>query len=101
MIKVIEKEKLKDYANKLMFDMKEEEYETLESEFAVILKQMDIIGTIPNIKEVEPMHFPYVSYEAKLRKDEIDENEVLTTGEVLQNCKHQLKDQVKVPKVVS
>lgn len=96
----MEKEKLKDYAHKLMFDMKEEEYETLQQEFDIILKQMDLIGEIPNIKEVEPMHFPYVTYEAKLRKDEVIKNEVLTTGEVLANCEHVLNDQVKVPKVV-
>ncbi|HIT10027.1 MAG TPA: Asp-tRNA(Asn)/Glu-tRNA(Gln) amidotransferase GatCAB subunit C [Candidatus Onthousia faecigallinarum] len=96
----MEKEKLKDYAHKLMFDMKEEEYDTLQQEFDIILKQMDLIGEIPNIKEVEPMRFPFVTYEAKLRQDEVIDSEVLTTGEVLTNCEHVLKDQVKVPKVV-
>lgn len=96
----MEKEKLKDYAHKLMFDMKEEEYDTLQQEFGIILKQMDLIGEIPNIKEVEPMRFPFVTYEAKLRQDEVIDSEVLTTGEVLANCEHVLKDQVKVPKVV-
>ena len=83
-----------------MFDMKEEEYDTLQQEFDIILKQMDLIGEIPNIKEVEPMRFPFVTYEAKLRQDEVIDSEVLTTGEVLANCEHVLKDQVKVPKVV-
>ena len=97
---MIEKEKLKDYAAKLMFDMKDIEYETLQQEFDVILKQMDLIGNIPNIQEVEPMSFPFVTYQATLREDEVEEVDVLTVGEVLSNCKHQLKDQVKVPKVV-
>lgn len=94
------REKLKDYASKLMFDMEESEYSTLEDEFEIILKQMDLIGNIPNIKEVEPMTFPFITYEATLRDDEIKENEILTVSEVLANSKHQIKDQVKVPKVV-
>ncbi len=95
---MIEKEKLQDYAHKLMFDMKDEEYKTLQEEFAVILKQMDLIGKIPNIKEVEPMTFPFKNTDAVLREDEV--GDYLTTGEVLENVKHQIDDQVKVPRVV-
>ena len=36
----LEKSKLKDYANKLTFDMNDEEYKTLQEEFEIILKQM-------------------------------------------------------------
>ena len=95
---MIEKKKLKDYASKLMFDMNEEEYETLQQEFDVILKQMDLIGKIENIKDVKPMSFPYITYEAELREDEI--GDYLTVNEVLENTKYQVNDQVKVPKVV-
>lgn len=95
---MIEKEKLQSYANKLMFDMAEEEYKTLQEEFEIILKQMDLIGKIPNISEVEPMSFPFKNTDATLREDEI--GDYLTTGEVLENAKHQVADQVKVPKVV-
>ena len=42
---------LKDYAKKLMFDMDDNEYETLEDEFKTILKQMELIENIPNIKK--------------------------------------------------
>ena len=95
---MIEKEKLKDYANKLMFDMEESEYETLQEEFEVILKQMDLIGKIPNISDVEPMTFPFVNEETTLREDEV--GDYLTVAEVLENTKYQVNDQVKVPKVV-
>ena len=95
---MIEKEKLKDYANKLMFDMEESEYETLQEEFEVILKQMDLIGKIPNISEVEPMTFPFINEETTLREDEV--GDYLTVAEVLENTKYQVNDQVKVPKVV-
>jgi len=97
---MIEKEKLQDYARKLMFEMNDEEYLTLQKEFDVILKQMEFIEKIPNIKEVKPMSFPFITYEAKLREDVTKDSDTLTIGEVLANTKHQVQDQVKVPKVV-
>ena len=81
-----------------MFDMNEEEYKTLQEEFEVILKQMDLIGKIPDISKVEPMTFPFKNTDAELREDEI--GDYLTVGEVLENTKYQTRDQVKVPKVV-
>ena len=95
---MIEKEKLKLYANKLMFDMKDEEYQTLQEEFDIILKQMDLIGKIDGIEKVSPMTFPFPNTDVSLREDEV--GDYLTVGEVLENAKHQLNDQVKVPKVV-
>lgn len=95
---MVTKEKLKKYASKLMFDMQDEEYETLLKEFDVILKQMDLIGEIDDISNVEPMTFPFVTYEATLREDE--QKESLSVDEILKNAKQTLNDQVKVPKVV-
>lgn len=97
---MIDKELLKNYANKLMFDMKDEEYETLQKEFEVILKQMDLIGQIENISNAVPMFFPFPNEEASLRIDEVDEINTLTVDEVLDNAKYKAKDQIKVPKVV-
>lgn len=95
---MIEKDKLKEYAQKLMFDMDEVEYETLQKEFDVILRQMDIIDKIPNLHETKPMTFPFLLDDRNLRRDEV--GDFLTVGEVLANAEHQLSDQVKVPKVV-
>ena len=95
---MIAKEKLKDYANKLMFDMNDEEYTTLQEEFDIILKQMDLIGNIPNISSVSPMTFPFKLDEASLREDEV--GDYLVVNEVLENAHHQVNDQVKVPRVV-
>ncbi len=95
---MIEKELLEKYAEKLMFRMSDEEYNTLQNEFDIILKQMDLIGNIDGINEVEPMIFPFVTYEAELREDIIEDS--LSVDEVLSNTKHQVRDQVKVPKVV-
>ena len=96
---MIEIEKLKDYANKLMFDMNEEEYKTLQDEFEVILKQMDLIGQIPDIDKVSPMTFPFPNEDVSLREDKV--GDYLTVSEVLENTTHQVNDQVKVPKVVN
>ncbi len=95
---MIEKEKLREYARKLMFEMNEDEYVTLESEFEVILKQMDLIGKIDGIKDYEPMTFPFTDYHTALREDVIGDN--LPVEDVLKNVKQVNHNQVKVPKVV-
>ena len=95
---MIEKDKLKEYAQKLMFDMDEKEYETLQKEFDVIIRRMDVIDKIPNLHVVKPMSFPFLLDDRSLRNDEV--GDYLTVGEVLSNTKHQVNDQVKVPKVV-
>ena len=56
---MISKSELESLAKKLMFEMNDDEYETLEKEFDVILKQMDLIGNIKDIDKVEPMIFPF------------------------------------------
>ncbi len=94
---MIDKEKLEIYAEKLMFKMSEEELTTLQDEFNIIIKQMEAIGKIKGIDEVEPMTFPF-SMAAILREDVVGES--LTVDEVLKNTLHQVNDQVKVPKVV-
>ena len=95
---MIEKEKLKEYANRLMFDMDDSEYETLQKEFEVILKQMDIIGEIEEIKGVEPMTFPYINKEVKLRNDE--DTRTVDNETILANCHGKKGRDVKVPRVV-
>ena len=40
---MITKDKLKEYAEKLMFRLEEEQYDTLLREFDVILEQMKLI----------------------------------------------------------
>jgi aspartyl/glutamyl-tRNA(Asn/Gln) amidotransferase C subunit len=95
---MITKDMLKKYANLLMFDMNEEEYDTLEEEFKTILKQMDYIGKIDGIDKIEPMTFPFELDSASLREDEV--GDYLTVDEVLSNTKQEVDNQVKVPKVV-
>ena len=95
---MVTKEKLKDYAARLMFDMDDDGYDRTLKEFEVIEKHMALIGEIDGIEKVEPMTFPYVIYHANLREDVA--KECLTNEEVLANSKETKADQVKVPKVV-
>ncbi len=95
---MIEKEKLQDYARKLMFEMNDEEYKTLQEEFEVILKQMDLISKIDNITNVEPMTYPFELNNVNLREDIV--NNELTTNDILINVSDKENNQIKVPKVV-
>ena len=95
---MITKEKLKNYAGKLMFDMKDEEYETLLNEFDVILKQMDLIGNIENISEVDPMTFPFEIEDVELRSD--DESRNIEIEDALSNTGSKKGREIRVPKVV-
>ena len=95
---MIEKEKLQDYARKLMFEMNDEEYKTLQEEFDVILKQMDLISKIDNITNVEPMTYPFELNNVNLREDIV--NNELTTNDILINVSDKENNQIKVPKVV-
>lgn len=91
-------EELKDLANRLKFDMHEDEYKTLQDEFEVVLSQMEMIGKIEDADEVEPMTFPFIYESIGLREDE--PGEVLTKEEVLKNASDVSYDQVRVKKVI-
>lgn len=94
----MDKETLKMLANKLMFTMEESEYDTLLEEFDAMIKQMDLIGKIEGIEEVEPMSYPFPLEDVCLREDEVvDELEI---DEILANSGSTLYNQVKLPKVV-
>ena len=95
---MIDKNKLKAYANKLMFDMNDSEYETLQEEFETILKQMELLGEIDGIREIEPMTFPFMLEEVILRNDEEYVN--IDVNDALKNCHDRKGDEVRVPRVV-
>ena len=94
----ITRENIQEYANKLMFKMKDNEFEAFEKEFETILKQMDLIGEIEGIENVEPMTFPFKLKDVKLREDVA--TSTLTTEDAVKNAKETIYDEIKVPKVV-
>ncbi len=97
---MITRDKLEELAKKLMFEMKEEEYMTLEKEFDVILRQMDLIGNISDIKGVQPMTFPFeMDLDDSYLRDDVSSNEI-TFEDMKVNVDDYEENMVKVPKVV-
>lgn len=94
----MDKETLVMLANKLMFTMDDGEYDTLLDEFDTIIKQMDLIGKIDGIENVEPMTYPFSLDNVVFREDEVVDE--LSIDEILQNSGSNLYNQVKLPKVV-
>lgn len=97
-MKNINKETLKTAANKLMFDMSEEQYNHLLNEFDVIVSQMNLIGKIEGVDNATPMTFPFDVTSTKLRED------VATTplerDVALKNAKDVVDGQIRLPRVV-
>ena len=89
---------LKDAAKRLLFDMSENEYETLLNEFDIVTKQMDIIGSNKTLDSYEPMAFPFECSTSFLREDV--PSEPLPREEALKNSKRKVGGQIKLPKVV-
>ena len=94
----MDKETLRMLAERLMFTMDDSEYDTLLDEFDTIIKQMDLIGKIDGIENVEPMVYAYELNDVVLREDIV--NEELEIDEILTNSGSKLYNQVKLPKVV-
>ena len=89
---------LKDAAKRLLFDMSEDEYETLLKEFDIVTKQMNIIGSNHSLDSYEPMAFPFECATSYLREDVPEEP--LSREEALRNSKRKIGGQIKLPKVV-
>lgn len=97
---MIDKNTLDKLAKKLMFEMKEEEYLTLEKEFEITLKQMDFIGNIKDIDKVTPMIYPFdLELDDSYLREDVSHNEI-NFNDMKVNVKDYEGSKVKVPKVV-
>ena len=97
---MITRDVLDKLAKKLMFKMNEEEYQTLESEFDIILKQMEFIDKIDGIENVNPMTFPFdLELDDNDLREDIYNNDIDFNDMVI-NVKDYDDNRVKVPKVV-
>ena len=88
------KEMVDDYAEKLLIGLTAEENKQVLDEFEVIDKKCDIVNTIPNISEVEPMTHCLDSFDVILREDVAEES--VPIEELLSNCDRE----IELPKVV-
>ena len=94
----VSKAVLKEAANKLLFNMNEEEYDALLVEFEYIDHQMELISQIEGVDETTPMSFPYPISASFLREDEA--SEPISREEALKNVKDKDKGMIRLPKVV-
>lgn len=94
----VTKKDLKEYAEKLMFRLEDEQYDTLLKEFDIILEQMKLIENIKEIAKIEPMTFPFELNNVLPREDEF--TETIDTEMALSNAKQKVGTEVKVPRVV-
>ena len=97
-MKAITMDVLHDAAHRLLFDMSDEEYATLEEEFKTLIKQMETIGKIEGLEDYAPMTFPFACETSFLREDEAAEP--LAREDALKNAGSKLDGQIKLPKVV-
>ncbi len=97
-MKTITKEVLVDAANRLLFTMSDEEYDTLEKEFAVLTAQMKKISEMEGLEGYEPMTFPFPCETSFLREDVA--KTPLPREEALANAGNKQDNQIKLPKVV-
>ena len=89
---------VKEYANKLLIGLTEEETNMVLEEFSVIDETINKINDIEGIEKVEPMTHCLDRYITELR-DDIEE-ESLDIKDILSNCDSHTDREVIVPKVV-
>ena len=88
---------LKEAANRLLFEMSEEEYQTLLTELATLVKQTVSLGEI-EILGYEPMTFPFDCETTYLRDDV--PSEPFDRDAALSISGSTKDHQIKLPKVV-
>lgn len=93
------KEQINKYASDLLIGLTDEETNMIQEEFDNIEKNMNLINEIPNIKEVEPLSYPFEMVLDDLRSDDEEYGEI-PIETLLQNCDQVEGREVEVPKVV-
>ena len=94
------RDRLEILAKKLMFEMNDLEYETLEREFEIMRKQMELIDGIKDIDNVVPMTYPFdLELDDSYLRDDISNNEICFDDMKI-NVKDYENEKIKVPKVV-
>ena len=93
----MEKEEIKVLANKLMFDVTEEEIKDIENGFAELEGMLKFFDEI-NTDGVEEMIYPFDDETDFFREDK--EDSVLSQSDVLANAGKVISGHVVVPKVL-
>lgn len=91
------KELIKDYADKLLIGLTDEETKTILDEFEVIEANMDLINEINGIKDIKPQDYPFI-IEANPRDGQTIINDEVEN--ILKNSDNVSDREIEVPKVV-
>ena len=97
-MKKVTKDVLVDASTRLMFTMTDDQYSVLLDEFSILIQQMNVIGMIPGVDELEPMTFPFLATSQALAEDE--PCAPLSQQQVTANAAQVVEGQIKLPKVV-
>jgi aspartyl/glutamyl-tRNA(Asn/Gln) amidotransferase C subunit len=97
-MKKFTKEMVDNYANNCLIGLSAEENKMVLDEFEVIDHDIDIINTIKDIDNVEPMTHPLKNFKYELRDDIALPTP--NTDEILRNAGKTIGSEVEVPKVV-
>lgn len=89
---------VKEYANKLLIGLTEEETNMVLEEFSVIDENINKINNIKDIEKIEPMTHCLDRYITELREDIKEDS--LDIDDILKNCDSHNEREVKLPKVV-
>ena len=89
---------VKEYANKLLIGLTEEETNMVLEEFSVIDENINKINNIIDIEKIEPMTHCLDRYITELREDIKEDS--LDIDDILKNCDSHNEREVKLPKVV-
>ena len=92
------KEMVDSYADKLLIGLTPEENKMVLDEFEVIDNDIDVINTIDNIQNIEPMTHALDNFKYELREDIADKSP--SVDELLRNAKKTMGSEIEVPKVV-
>ena len=97
-MKKVDKSTLKLAANRLMFELTDEEYDQLLDEFDAIIEQMKKIGEIEGVDDATPMTFPF-DVDCSYLRDDVP-CEPLPREEILKNTQDVVDGKIRLPRVV-
>lgn len=92
------KKMVDNYANKLLIGLTSEENKMVLDEFDIIDKNCDMVNTIYNISEVEPMTHCLEEFVVELRDDEAEDS--IPIQDLLKNADETSNREIELPKVV-
>lgn len=97
MEEIKDREYFKKLAHQLMFDLSDEEADSIVKEFGQLEKQMSLLDKV-NTDGVEEMIYPFEEPTSFLREDEV--TNVISQADAMKNVTKNLEGHFVLPKVV-